>query len=59
MQKLLEDGYTGKIDLIYTDPPWGIMKEGRSQKIIQSDKVYSTDIKRAAELMAKLVAETG
>jgi 16S rRNA G966 N2-methylase RsmD len=59
LEKLLADGYAGKVDLIYTDPPWGCMKTNRGKSILESDKIYTTDIQRVCECMAKLLSEKG
>ena len=59
LQELLDQGLGGKVDLLFTDPPWGTNKEGRSKNILASDIVYQGDVARIAELSAKLLSDTG
>ena len=59
LQDLLDQGLAGKVDLIFTDPPWGTNYEGRSKNVMKSDVIYVGDIAKVAELIAKLLNDTG
>ena len=59
LQELLDQDLGGKVDLLFTDPPWGTNKEGRSKNILASDVLYQGDVAKIAELSAKLLSDTG
>jgi hypothetical protein len=59
LQDLLDQGLAGKVDLIFTDPPWGTNYEGRSKNVMKSDVIYVGDIAKVAELIAKLLCDKG
>ena len=59
LEGLLEQGLGGKVDLLFTDPPWGTNKEGRTKNILASDVLYAGDVAKIAELTSKLLSDTG
>ncbi len=52
------DKNAGIVDLVVTDPPWGVLR-GRKGNVLRCDRVVEKDIILLAEGIKKVLAPTG